>query len=188
MVSLGTEAFCGRLIASESVTVHGSITTTGAVTAAHKKIGSDVKNQGELHHNGSVFYIKWSAVHQVSTFDTTQGSTNVHWTTTAAHGLAQGDTVHIGSIPNNPNPITEVNGIPVDELTGTFQVLATPTAAKLTVQVITAANITSSSNAAVPLLRIDRYRYTDMAASTATWQNSTTLPTPSHTNIELFYS
>ena len=81
-----------------------------------------------------------------------------------------------------------MNGIPADELTGTFQVLATPTATKFTVQVVTAANITASSNTAVPLMRIDRYRYTDMAANTPTWQNSTTLPTPSHTNIELFYS
>ena len=126
-------------------------------------------------------------MHQLSALETTQGSLNIDWTTTAAHGLAQGDTIHIGSIPSNPNPITEVNGIPADELKGTFQVLATPTTTKFTVQVSTAANTTASDNSAVPLLRIDRYRYTDMAASTATWQNGTTLPTPSHTNIELFY-
>lgn len=181
MVSLGTQAFCTTLIAD-------NIQCTGSITAANKVFGAS-KNQGEMHHHGSIFYILWSAVHQVSSMATTSGSTNVHVTTTAPHGLAQGDTVHIGSLPNNPGAITEVNGVPASEIEGTHAITAAQSSTSFTIAVgaNAAATASGTSTAATPLVRVDRYRFTDMNSSTATWQNSTTLPTPSHTNIELFY-
>ena len=180
MVSLGTQAFCTTLIAD-------NIQCTGSITAAHKVVGASM-NQGELHHNGSVFYIKFSAVHQVSSVANVSGSTNVHFTTTAAHGLSQGDTVHISALPNNPGPITVVNGVPGSELTGTHVITAVQSSTSFTIAVTTPATSTGTSTDAIPLVKVDRYRFTDMNSSTPTWGNSTTLPTPSHTNIEMFYA
>ena len=77
MVSIGTEAHVTKLIAD-------SIEVAGAVVSGNKQFGPEF-NQGELHHNGSVFFCKWSAVHQCASLATTSGSTTVTWTTSAAH-------------------------------------------------------------------------------------------------------
>ena len=190
MVSLGREAYCGSLKIREDLTVagriNGDLTVDGSITAKSKHIG-DANNLGELRHNGSIFYIKWSAVHQVASLTTVDASSDVTWTTTAAHGLAQNDVVHISAPPPNPTPITEVNGIPAADLTGTFTVRSTPTATTFTMQVATAATSAGTSTQAIPLVRVDRYKYTDMNATNNTWSVSTTLPAPSHTNTEIFY-
>jgi hypothetical protein len=181
MTSLGKSAKCDRFSCEE-------LRCTGSITSTHKVIGAD-KNQGELHHNGSCFYIKWSAVHQISSLLTTNTSTTVIWITTAHHGLASGDTVHIGSLPLNPGVISEVNGIPASDLVGTHVVTAVPSTTKFSVTVTTPASTSGYSTYPVPVLRIDRYRSTDMNASgPVVWTNSTTLPTPTHTNVEIFYA
>ena len=182
MVSLGKEVYCGSLKVREDLTV------AGRVTAKSKLIG-EPNNLGELHHNGSVFYIKWSATHQAASLATTSASYDVTWSTTAAHGLTQNDTVHISRPPPNPTPLTEVGGIPVADLTGTFTVQSATTTT-FTVQVDSPATVTATFTQAIPLVRIDRYKYTDMAQNNATWNFSTTLPSPSHTNTlnaEIFY-
>ena len=141
MVSLGREVYCGALKVREDLTVagriNGDLTVDGSITAKSKLIG-EANNLGELHHNGSVFYIKWSAVHQAASLTTVDASDEVTWATTAAHGLAQNDVVHVSAPPPNPTPITEVNGIPAAELTGTFTVQSATTNT-FTVQVATAA-------------------------------------------------
>ena len=189
MVSLGREVYCGALKVREDLTVagriNGDLTVDGSITAKSKLIG-EANNLGELHHNGSVFYIKWSAVHQAASLTTVDASDEVTWATTAAHGLAQNDVVHVSAPPPNPTPITEVNGIPAAELTGTFTVQSATTNT-FTVQVATAATSADTSTQAIPLVRVDRYKYTDMNATNNTWTVSTTLPTPSHTNTEIFY-
>ena len=130
MVSLGREVYCGALKVREDLTVagriNGDLTVDGSITAKSKLIG-EANNLGELHHNGSVFYIKWSAVHQAASLTTVDASDEVTWATTAAHGLAQNDVVHVSAPPPNPTPITEVNGIPAAELTGTFTVQSATT-------------------------------------------------------------
>jgi len=175
------DLYCGKL------TVRSNLKVTGSITASHKVFGAD-KNQGELHHHGSIFYILWSSVHQVSSLSTTDTSTTVTWATTAAHGLDHGDTVHISSLPNNPGPITEVNGVPASELVGTHVIIAVPSATTFSITVTTAATSTGNSTDPVPIVRIDRYRHTDMNDSTVSWLNSTTLPTPAHTNVESCYA
>lgn len=179
MSSLGNEVYCGNMTVSQNLRV------TGAVTSSHKVFGSSM-NQGQLHHNGSIFYIKWSAVHQCTTLATTSGSTTVTWTTNAAHGLSISDTIHIGSIPNNPTAITSVNGIPASELSGTHVVTSTTTNT-LSYTVTTQANVTGSTTNAVPHVRIDRYKSIDLATDDVTWTHGTTVPTPAHTNTETFY-
>ena len=179
MTSLGKAAKCSRFMCDD-------LRCNGSITSTHKVFGAE-KNQGEMHHNGSYFYILWSAVHQASELDTTNASVTVTWTTNSDHGLASGDTVHISSLPTNPGEITEVNGIPASDLTGTFVVQSVVTTTSFSVVVGTSATSTGTSTAAIPKIRIDRYKYTDMNSSDATWAFSTTLPSPSHTNAEVFY-
>ena len=190
MTSLGKAAKCDRF-SCENLIVSGSVindlNVTGSISASHKVFGAD-KNQGELHHHGSIFYILFKAVHQISSLDTTSASTTVTWTTTAAHGLDSGDTVHISALPDNPGEITEVNGIPASELIGTHVITAVPSTTTFSMSVTSAATSTGSSTDPIPVVRIDRYRYTDMNDSTVSWLNSTTLPTPAHTNVESFYA
>ena len=73
MVSLGREAYCGSLKIREDLTVagriNGDLTVGGSSTAKSKLIG-EANNLGELRHNGSIFYIKWSAVHQAASLTT----------------------------------------------------------------------------------------------------------------------
>ena len=178
MVSLGTQAYCDELVAT-------TIKCSGIITASHKVFGA-AQNQGQMHHHGSIFYIKWSAVHQCSSLATTSGSSTVTWTTTAAHGFEVGDTIHISSIPNNPGVITAVNGILSSDLKGPHVILTLPSTTTFSVSVATNADTTGSSTVAVPFVRRDRYRYTDMASNDTTWSNATTVPTPSHTNTETF--
>ena len=179
MVSIGTEAHVTKLIAD-------SIEVAGAVVSGNKQFGPEL-NQGELHHNGSVFFCKWSAVHQCASLATTSGSTTVTWTTSAAHGLAQNDTIHIGSLPNNPCVISEINAVPASELSGTHTVTAVPSTTTFSYAVTTNADTTGSSTLGVPHVRIDRYKSIDMATNATTWTHTTTLPAPTHTNTENFF-
>ena len=175
MVSLGDDAYVKLLTADE-------IIVSGNVTAQHKKFGPEF-NQGEIHHNGSVFYLKWSAVHQCVSVDTTNGAATATWNIAADHNLLVGDVVHIGRILN----VATVNGIPSSEFTGTH-VLTVVTTRSFTYVTTTNANLTGNSTAVTPQMRIDRYKYIDLATHATTWYNSTVVPvTSTHTNVEPFY-
>lgn len=176
MSSLGNEVYCGSLNAKQLV-------VSGAVRATHKIIGADEMNQCQLHQSGSVFYIKYSSVHQASSIATVNASDSVTITATAAHEILVGDTVHVGSIA----PLTAINGIPAAEFLGTHVVTARPSTTAFEIDLTTAANATATDSNATPIVRVDRYRYTDLTASSATWTDSTTLPTPGYTN-EVFFS
>ena len=102
MASLGPDVYCGQL------TIQNNLKVGGAVTSSHKVFGNAL-NEGQLHHNGSVFYIKWSAVHQCSHLTTANGAATATWTTTAAHNLVLGDTVHMGKPVGS---VVSVNDIP----------------------------------------------------------------------------
>jgi hypothetical protein len=184
MVSLGSEAYCTKLVAS-------SIECTGQIQAESKVFGADSKNLGQAHFNGSVLYFKYNQVHQASQISTTSGQAKAFVTTNNTHGLLVGDTVHIGSFPPNPNAITAVNGIPVTEIVGTHQVAAIISTFEFTITTTTSATSTGADTLAIPLVRIDRYVSTDLALGsnvTITFTRGTTVPVALHTNTELFYS
>ena len=174
MVSIGKEAYVTKLVADE-------IQVTGVVNSSHKVIGA-AKNEGELHHKGSIFYCKFSNVHQVDEADTTTGQASITYTVASAHDLSVGDTVRLGTQFSG----TAVDGIPVTELIGLKTVSAVPSSTKFTVSTTTAANSTDT-HAQTPLLRIDRYKYIDLNTNASTWSSSTSEPSPSHTNSETFY-
>lgn len=176
MTSLGKAATCSQFFCD-------SIKCTGPISAANKEFGP-AKNQGQMHHVGSIFYLKWSAMHQCSNLATTNGSTTVTYTTNAAHNILVADTVHLSAIIQTGT----INGIPVSELTGTVTVTAV-TATTFSFATATPANATASDTTVVPIVRVDYYRYIDLASNGTTWSASTTVPSAqTHTNvIEQFY-
>ena len=177
MTSLGKACRTGLLMCDE-------IDCTGQIKGGNKLVGPEF-NQSHLDHNGSVFFIKWSAVHQCSTLATTNASTDVTWTTTAAHNFDVGDTIHIGRLLGS---VAAVNNVPANEIIGTQVVTAVPDATSFTYSVTTAANATGTSAAGTPHVRCDRYKSIDLATNATTWSHGTTLPVPTHTNIERFFS
>ena len=177
MASLGPDVYCGQL------TIQDNLKVGGAVTSSHKVFGNAL-NEGQLHHNGSVFYIKWSAVHQCSHLTTANGVATATWTTTAAHNLQIGDVVHIGK---PVGAVVSVHDIPFTELIGTHVVTDVPTATTFTYTTTTPANADGTVVAGTPHVRIDRYKSIDLATNIDTWTHGTTVPTPTHTNIENFY-
>ena len=177
MTSLGSSARTGLLLCDE-------IRCTGQISAVTKKVGPD-KNQSFLDHNGSVFYIKWTAVHQCESLSTINSSLSVTWNTTADHHFETGDTIHISESGLSGGTI---NNIPISELIGTHVITNTPNSTSFTYDVFTAANATSTSSLP-PFVRCDRFKSIDMATDVTDWSNSTVLPTPTHTNvIETFFS
>jgi hypothetical protein len=183
MVSLGNEAYVGRLIVRDNITVEGGITST------HKIIGEG-QDIHHFRHNGSVFYLKYNEHHQLDSVSTTSGSTTVEWTATAAHNVEAGDTIHIGTFNNTGS---DVSGIPNSELRGTFTVDSVAAVAgvtqKLSVTVPTAATSTDVSTNVNALLRITRYKSLNMQGRDVTWAHSTTEPSALHLNpVEEFKS
>ena len=177
MTSLGSSARTGLLLCDE-------IRCTGQISAVTKKVGPD-KNQSFLDHNGSVFYIKWTAVHQCESLSTINSSLSVTWNTTADHNFEIGDTIHISSAGLS----LTINNIPISELSGTHVITNNPSATSFSYEVNTAANATSTSSAGTPFVRCDRFKSIDMATDASDWTSGTTLPIPLHTNvIETFFS
>jgi hypothetical protein len=158
--------------------------------STHKIIGSDSKNTSGLHQKGSILYAKYSKLHQCDQISTINGSSTVTWRTTAEHGLNNGDTVRIQKLPNNPTPVTVVNGLPASALEGSFTVTVSGHSSFSVIVTGHTATTTGVDQVAVPLVAIDRYVYIDIAdPSTTSWTHSTTEPTPSHTNEqENFFS
>ena len=183
MTSLGKAAIC------ESLTCD-NLSCTGTITASHKSFGNHHQNRGEMHHDGSCFYLKWSAVYQVSGMTTTSGSDDVVVTTTGTHHLVQGDTVHISDIPLHSTG--NLNGIPVAELTGELVVSGVSSTTEFTIQTTTTADTTAAAGggtAVDPQMRVDYYLSKDMLQTSAAWQHGTKKPEPLHTNTaDTFYS
>ena len=121
---------------------------TGQIKGGNKLIGPEL-NQSHLDHNGSVFYIKWSAAHQCNNLSTINSSRNITWNTTANHGFEVGDTIHIA--PGGGGFLT-INNIPTTELTGTQIITAIPSLVSFTYMVTTTANTTSTTAAGTPLV------------------------------------
>lgn len=174
MASLGTEAYVGRLVAD-------SIKTTQSIQSSHKVIGED-KNLVQMHQNGSLFYLKWSHVEEINSFETTNNSQVVVISVTG-HGLQNGDTVHIEKFATG---VADINGIPSESIQGARLVTQIDDSELFRFNAGAVATSSGVVNNVNPLIRVDRYKHTDMAQTNATWVCSTIEPQPSHTNIEEF--
>lgn len=181
MVSLGKEAYVGRLIASESVEIAGTLKTSQSVQSSHKVVGSDDKNLVQIHQTGSIFYLKWSHIEQITSFETNNNSTEVI-VVVIGHGLAPGDVFTIANIAG----IGDINGIIAEHIEGPRTVSAVNDSTIFRFNAGGPATSTGIVYGVEPLILIDRYKFIDMATSSANWSYSTTVPTPPHTNIQTF--
>jgi hypothetical protein len=183
MTSLGTSANCKKFRCD-------SIDCTGSITANHKVFGEDELNRGQAHQHGSMLHFKYHQYHATSGIKTTNGVAKATFVTTGNHDLEVGDTIEIGSFPSNL--VTEVNGIPASELvTPLSHVVDTvDTTTEFTILSTTLATSTGTDTSALPLVRINRFIYSDMALATSTavvWSRSTTKPAATHTNTAMWY-
>jgi hypothetical protein len=189
MVSIGDLTYGGKLVlddlevknAISTPNITGSTAVSGSVTSSHKQVGSDDKNLVQIHQNGSIFYLKWSHVEEINSFETTINSQVVIISVTG-HGLQNGDTVHIEDFTGVP----DINGIPSESIQGARLVTQIDDSELFRFNAGAIATSTGVVNNVNPLIRVDRYKRTDMAQSNATWVCSTTEPAPSHTNIREF--
>jgi hypothetical protein len=137
-----------------------------------------------------MLHFKYHQYLATSGIKTTNGVAKATFVTTAPHDLEVGDTIEIGSFPSNL--ITEVNGIPASELVTpqTHVIIAIESPTEFTISSVTVATSTGTDTSALPLVRINRFIYSDMALATSTpvvWDRRTTKPAPSHTNTAMWY-
>eukprot|EP00966_Prymnesium_polylepis_P300649 6947759-Prymnesium_polylepis.1 len=184
MVSLGSEAYCTKLVAS-------SIECTGSIVASHKVFGADSKNLGQAHFIGSMLYFQNHQIHQIDLVATVLNTSEVTITTTAAHGLVVGDEIHMSEVPANPTVFTDVNGMVLSHFTGSHAVTHVDSTTVFRFSAGGNATTTGVAVNVLPLIRIDRYVSTDLAIASdqpVAWTRGTSVPIPSHTNTELFFS
>jgi hypothetical protein len=181
MASLGNEAYVGRLIARESVEIAGTLKTTQSVQSNHKVVGSDDKNLVQIHQTGSIFYLKWSHVEQITLFETTANSTEVV-VVVIGHNVELGDVVFVDSLGG----IADINGIIPEHIEGPRTVTSIGDSTIFRFNAGGPATSTGTIYGVEPLIRIDRYKFIDLATSSATWSYSTTKPIVPHTNIHTF--
>ena len=184
MISLGKSAHCTDFVCD-------NLTVNNPTSSSHKILGPAL-NQGSLHHTGSIFYMKWSTIHQVTSVRTYVGDSGipdnaVEIALSADHLLSGGDTFAIGDLPYTiAGPTTEIDGIPASEIVGTHTVHSIPADNRLRFLTTSNATFASLHTTIIPLLSITRYKYLDMHGSGVAWQHSTTEPTSSFTNTERF--
>ena len=181
MVSLGKEAYVGRLIASESVEIAGTLKTSQSVQSSHKVVGSDDKNLVQIHQTGSIFYLKWSHVEQITTFETTANSTEVV-VVVIGHNVEPGDVFVVDSLAG----VADINGIIPEYIEGPRTVTSIGDSTIFRFNAGGPATTTGTIYGVEPLIRIERYKFIDLATSSATWSHSTTKPHPPHTNVDTF--
>ena len=158
------------------------------MTASSIVIGSSL-NQAEVSMIGSIICWKFPSVISITEVSTVKDSDSVTFVTDVSNQYicSVGDTVHIGGFPTN---ITDVNGIPVASLQGSFLVAAVFSlfgTTNITVSCGSAASSQGTASGVTTVMRIDKYRYTDTGSNTNNWNRSTRKPmTPSHTNTIAF--
>ena len=164
--------------------VLNALTVDGPTTSSHKTIGANPLNLVQQHQIGSVFYLKYSHFIEITTFTTTMGSVDVVVTFNDPHRVKGNDTIHIDTITD----AAEIGGIDVAYIQGTHAVHDTDNAdgAQLTLRLGAPATSTDLVLTVKPLVRIDRYKSTDMLTDIGLWAASTTLPTPVHVNTLVF--
>lgn len=183
MVSIGDNATVGRLVCDE-------LKIKGETHSHSKKIGADPHNQCELQQIGSIFYFKYSVYHQIQSFTTidTSQTVRVVLDSNVEHGLVTGDVVTIENSVIFEN--VDINGIMFSEISGPHYVsidgLASSNYSFNMPNISSQATSTGSVESITPLVRIDRYKYIDMASTSNIWQSSTQIPTIEHENTESF--
>ena len=135
-----------------------------------------------MHQVGSAFYIKYSHFIQIDSFQTTANSNVVIVAFNGAHAVTNGDTVHIDTIMD----AVSIGGIPVASIHGTRLVHAVEDSTIFRLQLGVTASASELTTSVQPLVRVYRYKSTDMRASDGTWTASTVVPTPTHTNTLTF--
>ena len=181
MASLGNEAYVGRLIVSDSIDIAGKVKTNGSVQCSHKVVGEDDKNLVQIHQTGSIFYLKWSHVEQITTFETTANSTEVV-VVVIGHNVEPGDVFVVDSLAG----VADINGIIPEYIEGPRSVSSIGDSTIFRFNAGGPATITGTVYGVEPLIRIDRYKFIDLATSSADWSYSTTKPHPPHTNMKTF--
>lgn len=201
MVSIGSLVYGDKLIVNElevrthitgpasgaGITLNAPVTASSSVASSHKVIGSDSMNLGQIHQKGSVFYLKWSHVEQVTEITTTNGSANISLTV-AGHGLNTGEYFYIQNLGAGAG---DANGIPFADIRGGLagggRVAGTITDNnKIPITALSAATSSGTTTTLTPIIRIDRYKFIDMAKSDAVWNFATSEPNPPHTNVNIW--
>lgn len=180
----------GSLAGKEEVVSAETVVAADSVTASSIVIGSSL-NQAEVSMIGSIICFKFPSVISITEVSTVKDSDSVTFVTDVSNQYicSVGDTIHIGGFPTN---ITDVNGIPVASLQGSFLVAAmfsffASGTTNITVSCGTTASSQGTASGVTTVMRIDKYRYTDTASSSNNWNTSTRKPTtPSHTNTIAF--
>ena len=181
MASLGNEAYVGRLIVSESIDIACKVKTSGSVQCSHKVVGEDDKNLVQIHQTGSIFYLKWSHIEQITLFETTANSTEVV-VVVIGHNVQPGDVFVVDSLAG----VADINGIIPEYIEGPRSVSSIGDSTIFRFNAGGPATTTGTVYGVEPLIRIDRYKFIDLATSSADWSYSTTKPHPPHTNINTF--
>ena len=184
-VSIGDLAYVDKLIAKDiqatNIQVNGSLKTTSSITASHKVLGEDDKNLVQIHQTGSVFYLKWSHIEQIITFETTANSTEVV-VVVIGHNVEPGDVFIVDSLAG----VADINGIIAEYIEGPRTVTSLGDSTIFRFNAGGPATTTGTIYGVEPLIRIERYKFIDLATSSATWSHSTTKPHPPHTNVDTF--
>ena len=184
-VSIGDLAYVDKLIAKDiqakNIQVNGSLKTTSSITASHKVLGEDDKNLVQIHQTGSVFYLKWSHIEQIITFETTANSTEVV-VVVIGHNVEPGDVFIVDSLAG----VADINGILAEYIEGPRTVTSLGDSTIFRFNAGGPATTTGTIYGVEPLIRIERYKFIDLATSSATWSHSTTKPHPPHTNVDTF--
>ena len=206
MVSIGSLVYGDKLIVNElevrthitgpasgsGITLNAPVTASSSVASSHKVIGSDSMNLGQIHQKGSVFYLQWSHVEQVTEITTTNGSANI-LLTVAHHGLKAGDYFYIQDLGAGAG---DANGIPFADIRGGLpgggRVAGTMDPSdpafedKIPITALSPATSSGTTSTLTPIIRIDRYKFIDMAKSDAVWNYDTQEPTPPHINVNIW--
>ena len=183
MTSIGDNVIIPTLTITERLIVNGSMQTNGSVEAAsHQVFGSDDKNLVQMHQVGSVFYIKYSHFVEINSFQTTANSNVVIIEINGAHAVEEGDTVHIETITG----AASIGGIPVASIHGTRLVHAVDDSTIFRLRLGVPATSNEVTTGVKPLVRVDRYKSTDMLTDDGLWAASTTRPNPVHSNDLVF--
>mgnify|MGYP007078086426 CR=1 FL=1 len=164
--------------------VLNALTVDGPTTSSHKTIGSDSLNLVQMHQNASLFYLKYSHIVEITTFTTTAGLVDVVVEFNGPHRVKPNDMIHIDKITD----AVDIGGIPVASIHGTREVYAVDgtDGTQLTLRLGVAAASNDIVTTVKPLVRIDRYKSTDMLTDDGLWTASTALPSPVHSNTLVF--
>ena len=133
----------------------------------------------QMKQKGSLVFFKFTKYLQGVSISTTDSTSGITITTVQPHALSVGDTVHI----SNPTGLP-FSGIDESHVVGTHTLSAGSSASNL---VITLTGVSADQTAIYSTftcdIRVDIYKYMDMANGDSNFTRTTTEPVESYTNI-----